>query len=206
MMKKRRKAIKQRRQPTKEDLRQRKYKEVKKLSKKANQRLKSLERRYKSGTWASKKLKNRLSTKKTNAWNNIGRISIKKNLSITDLKIIEKAIKQFFESATSTKRGIEDAKDRVKESIKTTLNEGGFDLSDEDAEVFYSMLEDDDFNYFADKVGASTMWAIMDDAIEYNESETKFVNRIERYIVTINDLDTLDKVKRMYSKYIKKII
>ena len=68
------------------------------------------------------------------------------------------------------------------------------------------MLEDDDFNYFADKVGASTMWAIMDDAIEYNESETKFVNRIERYIVTINDLDTLDKVKRMYSKYIKKII
>ena len=206
MMKKRRRTIKQRRQPTEEDLRQRKYKEVKKLSKKANQRLKSLERRYKSGTWASKKLKNRLSTKKTNAWNNIGRISIKKNLSITDLKIIEKAIKQFFESATSTKRGIEDAKDRVKESIKTTLNEGGFDLSDEDAEVFYSMLEDDDFNYFADKVGASTMWAIMDDAIEYNESETKFVNRIERYIVTINDLDTLDKVKRMYSKYIKKII
>ena len=205
-MKKRRRAIKQRRQPTKEDLRQRKYKEVKKLSKKANQRLKSLERRYKSGTWASKKLKNRLSTKKVNSWNNIGRISIKKNLSITDLKIIEKAIKQFFESATSTKRGIEDAKDRVKESIKTTLNEGGFDLSDEDAEVFYSMLEDDDFNYFADKVGASTMWAIMDDAIEYNESETKFVNRIERYIVTINDLDTLDKVKRMYSKYIKKII
>ena len=60
MMKKRRRTIKQRRQPTEEDLRQRKYKEVKKLSKKANQRLKSLERRYKSGTWASKKLKNRL--------------------------------------------------------------------------------------------------------------------------------------------------
>lgn len=206
MMKKRRRATKQRKRLTKEDLRQRKYKEVKKLSKKANQRLNSLERRVKSGTWASKKLKNRLSTKRLNSWNNIGRISIKKNLSITDLKMIEKAINQFFESATSTKRGIENAKDRVKESIKTTLNESGFDLSDEDAEVFYSMLEDDDFNYFADKVGASTMWAIMDDAIEYNESETKFINRIERYIVTVNDLDTLDKVKRMYSKYIKKII
>lgn len=204
MMKKRRRVTKQRKRLTKEDLRQRKYKEVRKLSKKANQRLNSLERRFKSGTWASKKLKNRLSTKKLNSWNNIGRISIKKNLSITDLKMIEKAINQFFASATSTKRGIENAKDRVKESIKTTLNENGFDLSDEDAEVFYSMLEDDDFNYFADKVGASTMWAIMDDAIEYNESETKFINRIERYIVTVNDLDTLDKVKRLYLKYIKK--
>lgn len=203
MMKKRRRAIKQRKQPTREDIRQKQYKEVRKLSQKVNTRLKSLERKIKSGTWASRKLKNRLSTKRLKAWK-FDRVNVGKNISTTDLKMIQKALEQFLNSKTSTKRGIEDAKDRVKESIKTTLNENGFDLTDEEADTFYSMLEDEDFNYFADKVGASTMWAIMDDAIEYNESDTKFANRIERYIVTINDLDTLDKVQNLYNKYIRK--
>ena len=203
MMKKRRRAIKQRKRPTREDFRQKKYKEVRKLSQKVNTRLKSLERKIKSGTWASRKLKNRLSTKRLKAWK-FDRVNVGKNISTTDLKMIQKALEQFLNSKTSTKRGIEDAKDRVKESIKTTLNESGYDLTDEEADTFYSMLEDEDFNYFADKVGASTMWAIMDDAIEYNESETKFANRIERYIATINDLDTLDKVQNLYNKYIRK--
>ena len=203
MMKKRRRAIKQRKRPTREDFRQKKYKEVRKLSQKVNTRLKSLERKIKSGTWASRKLKNRLSTKRLKAWK-FDRVNVGKNISTTDLKMIQKALEQFLNSKTSTKRGIEDAKDRVKESIKTTLNESGYDLTDEEADTFYSMLEDEDFNYFADKVGASTMWAIMDDAIEYNESDTKFANRIERYIATINDLDTLDKVQNLYNKYIRK--
>lgn len=204
MMKKRRRATKRKRAVSKEDLRKRKYKQVKKLTKKANATLKSLERKVKSGTWASRKLKNRLSIKRLSAWSKIGRVKLNANLSTTDLKMIEKAIKQFLESKTSTKRGIEDAKERVKESIKTTLNESGYELSDDEADTFYSMLEDDDFNYFADKVGASTMWAIMDDAIEYNESDTKFANRIERYVATINDLDTLEKVKNLYNKYVRK--
>ena len=203
MMKKRRRAIKQRKRPTREDIRQKRYKEVRKLSQKVNTRLKSLERKIKSGTWASRKLKNRLSTKRLKAWK-FNRVNVGKNISTTDLKMIQKALEQFLNSKTSTKRGIEDAKDRVKESIKTTLNESGYDLTDEEADTFYSMLEDEDFNYFADKVGASTMWAIMDDAIEYNESDTKFANRIERYIATINDLDTLDKVQNLYNKYIRK--
>ena len=203
-MKKRRRAIKTRRQPTREDIRQRKYKQVKKLSQKANVKLKSLRRVTKEGTWASRKLKNRLSTKRLKAWSKIGRINVNKKLSVTDLKMIEKAINQFLASKTSTRKGIEEAKNRVRDSIKTTLNEQGFELTDEDADTFYSMLEDDDFNYFADKVGASTMWAIIDDAIEYNESEAKFMNRIERYVATVNDLDTLERVQNLYNKYLRK--
>lgn len=204
MMKKRRRAIKTRRQPTKEELRVKKYNQVRKLSQKANTKLKSLGRITKQGTWSSRKLKNRLSTKRLKAWTNKGKIKVGKSLSITDLKMIEKAINQFLESKTSTKRGIEEAKNRVRDSIKITLNEEGFDLSDDEADTFYSMLEDDDFNYFADKVGASTMWAIMDDAIEYNESASKFTNRIERYVATVNDLDTLEKVQNLYEKYLRK--
>lgn len=203
MMKKRRKVTKKRKRVTKEDIRQKKFKEVTKLSKKVNSMLKSLERRVKSGTWSSRKLKNRLSTKRLKAWK-FDRVNVGKKLSTTDLKMIEKALEQFLASKTSTKRGIESAKERVKDSIKTTLNEEGFNLTDDEADTFYSMLEDDDFNYFADKVGASTMWAIMDDAIEYNESDTKFANRIERYIATINDLDTLERVENLYNKYIRK--
>lgn len=204
MMKKRRRVTKKRRATTKEDVRKKKYQEVRKQSIKVNKKLKSLERRVKSGTWATRKLKNRLSIKKLKAWSGTGRVKVKSDLSITDLKMIEKALKQFLASKTSSKRGIMEARERVKESIKTTLNEEGYDLTDDEADTFYSMLEDDDFNYFADKVGASTMWAIMDDVIEYNESDSKFANRIERYVATINDLDTLEKVKSLYDKYVRK--
>lgn len=204
MMKKRRRVTKKRKATTKEDLRKKKYQEVRKQSIKVNKKLKSLERRVKSGTWATRKLKNRLSIKKLKAWSGTGRVRVKSDLSITDLKMIEKALNQFLASKTSSKRGIMEARERVKESIKTTLNEEGYDLTDDEADTFYSMLEDDDFNYFADKVGASTMWAIMDDAIEYNESDSKFANRIERYVATINDLDTLEKVKNLYDKYVRK--
>lgn len=203
MMKKRRRVIKQRRTPTKEDLRQKKYQEVVKLSQKANKKLKSLERRFKSGTWSSKKLKSRLSTKKLKGWTK-GRVKVKKNLTITDLKLMEKAINQFLASKTSTKKGIEETKRKVKESIKTTLNEEGYDLTDEDAETYYSMLEDDDFNYFADKVGASTMWDIMDDAIELKDNNSKFIDRIETYLDTSNDLDSIEKVQNLYNKYVRK--
>lgn len=203
MMKKRRKVVKKRKIETKEDIRLQKYQQVNKLSKKINARLKSLEKVTKTGTWASKKLKNRLSIKKIKSFSK-GRVNVNKKLSITDLKLIEKALNQFLVSKTSTKKGIKDAKQNVKDSIKRTLNEESFNLTDEDADMFYSMLEDNDFTYFSDKVGSSTIWALIDDAIEHNYSCDDFINRVEKYILTTNDLDSKDILQRLYNKYIRK--
>ena len=54
----------------------------------------------------------------------------------------------------------------------------------------------------ADKVGASTMWAIMDDAIEYNESASKFTNRLfGRITKTSSSLKFLNFFKNNFFIY-----
>ena len=63
------------------------------------------------------------------------------------------------------------------------------------------MLGDDDFDYFADKIGASTLWQLIDEAIEMNDTEDSWLNRLGNYI-TLNDLDIRDRAIRLYNKYV----
>lgn len=80
------------------------YNELKKLVKKANQRLVRLERfTGRQNAWASKILRNKLDTAKLNAWTVKNRIRINKNMSITQLKGIKRATENFLNSKTSTK-------------------------------------------------------------------------------------------------------
>lgn len=175
--------------------------QVRKEVAQANQRLKSLERRYKRGTWASKKLMNRLDSGTLNAWQR-GRIKVGKNLTSTQLRAIDKATRQFLESKTSTKKGIRETSQKTKESIKSTLSEDMRDrVSDEDAEFYYDMLGDNDFDYFSDKIGASTLWVLIDEAIDNSDSESAWLSRLSSYI-ELNDLDVRDRAVRLYDKYV----
>ena len=63
------------------------------------------------------------------------------------------------------------------------------------------MFESDDFNYFADKIGASTLWQLIDEAIEKNVSEENWISMLSSYI-TLNDLDMRERAIRLYEKYI----
>ena len=74
-------------------------------------------------------------------------------------------------------------------------------MTEEDAEFYYDMLGDDDFDYFADKIGASTLWQLIDEAIEMNDTEDSWLNRLGNYI-TLNDLDIRDRAIRLYNKYV----
>ena len=80
------------------------YNELRKLVKKANQRLVRLERfTGRQNSWASKILRNKLDTVKLNAWTVKNRIRINKNMSIKQLKAIKRATENFINSKTSTK-------------------------------------------------------------------------------------------------------
>ena len=174
--------------------------ETRKLVSKANARLDSLQRRYRTGTWASKKLANRLSSNKLNMWTKKGKIKTGKNLTKTQLIGLNKAINQFLNSQTSTKKGISTWKKNQVESIKLNRSDDP-DFTEEDAEDFFEMFGDNDFDFFASKIGASTLQEIIYDAMRENDSEDEFVARLSLYI-EINDLDIREKAIRLYEKYV----
>lgn len=178
------------------------YRETLENVRKVNQRLNSLERRYKSGTWSTKKLLNRLDSSTISALRR-GRVQINKTMTTTQLKAIQKATSQFLASKTSTKAGIKSVKSETIKSIKSTLNEFEEDnYTDEEVEMMYDMLGDNDFDSFNDKIGASAMWAMIDDAIDANDTEEDFLSRLNNIISISNDVDFTNRAKRLYSKYV----
>lgn len=168
-----------------------------------NKQIRSLQRHYKKGTWATRKLQNRLSTKTVNAWD-FGKalVRIPKRLTGTQVVAMIQALRQFQESATSTRRGIEETKRATKEGIKRTVALDK-DIEDEDIEDMYNMLGDDDFEYFAStqQLGASTVWDLIADGIEYNESQVTFVDKLLAYCI-VEDVDIRKRAIRLYNKYV----
>lgn len=178
------------------------FKESLKLAKKVNAKLSKLtESGYKSGTWATKKLRNRLQTTKLRGWHR-GRVKIKKGLSETDYQAINKAMAQFLESKTSTPKGIKSQVKTTKEAIKNMLSDENKEkVTDEDAEFYFDMLGSDDFDYFAEKIGPSTLWILIDESIAQEDSQNDWISRLSNYI-TVNDEETRTRAIRLYNKYI----
>lgn len=157
---------------------------------------------YDTGTWASKKLINRLETSTLDAWSN-GRVKIRENMTITQLRAVQKATSQFMASKTSTLKGIQSVKESTKESLKATLSDEDLgEITDSEVETMYNMLSDNDFRFLSDKVGASTAWSLIEDAKENNDTEKGWINRLNRYAFEINDVDMRNKALAIYNKYI----
>ena len=177
--------------------------ETRKLVNKANARLDSLQRRYKKGTWASKKLANRLGTNKIKAWTKSGKIKMRKNMTKTQLLAVNKAASQFLKSQTSTKKGISATRRKTIESLRGTLSKDLEEMSYEDAEMFYDMFGEDNFQTIADKIGASALQAVIEDAIEEDDSSDDFIKRLQLYGgVSMNDDDIRKNANKLYNKYI----
>lgn len=180
------------------------YNENLKLASQVNRRLKGLKNAGYRGTWASKKLINRLDNDVLKGWTKSegGKVKIQKNLTETQMRSVQKSMKQFLKSKTSKVSGIKKTRAATIDSIRSTLSEDQKNrVSQEDAEFYYDMLGDNDFDFFADKIGASTLWSLIDDAIEQNDSESGWLNRLDLYI-ELNDLDVKEKARRIYDKYV----
>lgn len=178
-------------------------KETRKLVSKANARLDSLQRRYKSGTFASKKLANRLSSNKMKMWSKKGKIKLGKKSNRQQLLAVNKAVMQFLKSQTSTKKGISKTIQKTIESLRSSLSTEDKEMSYEDASKFYEMFGEDNFSNIADKIGASALQAVIEDAIEENDSSSDFIKRIETYAgLSMNDLDIRESANVLYEKYV----
>lgn len=179
------------------------YTELKKLVKRANQRLVRLERSFGINTWAFKKLMNRLSAEPILAWSKNNRILLNKSMNITKMKAILKATNQFLNSKTSTVRGIKKIKKTTIKSIATSIGIDDEELSFEEAESLYNIFEDKDTLQLVNYIGASETRDFIQEAKEVNMSENEFLKTIELYLNYGNDKEMLQTIKNVYNKFIK---
>lgn len=181
------------------------YEQTLKQIREVNSLLNSLERHHKTGTWATKKLINRLNNNVIDIWQDSkGRLKVPKKVSQTKLIAIRKALTQFMNSKTSTNKGIKNVKDKTIQSIIESMTDVDDEkkVNEKDAEFYFSMLGDSDFDYFSDKIQASTLWVEIEDSISSNDSEEDWINKLENY-GTINDEDARNRAIRLYQKYIE---
>lgn len=174
-------------------------KKVEKAIKKANERIKSVSKKYKGTTymWAVNKLQSKLGSKYFKS----GRIKLPKKMKTTELINVYKEIESFMSSKESTKSGIKEIQEKAKLTMKNDLFEG--DISDEDIDIYYSLLEDKDFTSLLDNdFGPSEFWVIIDDAIKYNDNQDEFIDRISTYL-DVSDESVRNKAIKIYNRYVK---
>ena len=121
------------------------FNELKKLSKRANQRIVRLEREFGKDTWATKYLKEKLATEPLQAWTISGRVKANKSMTVTQMKATIKATKEFLNSI-STRRGIKKAKQKAIKTLKTRFSTDVSDISYEEAEALVNFFDDKEVN------------------------------------------------------------
>ena len=135
--------------PKKKDLtreEQELFNELKKLSKRANQRIVRLEREFGKDTWATKYLKEKLATEPLQAWSISGRVKANKSMTVTQMKATIKVTKEFLNSSISTKRGVKKAKQKAIKTLKTKFSTDVSDITYAEAEALTNFFEDRDVN------------------------------------------------------------
>lgn len=179
------------------------FNELKKLSKRANQRIVRLEREFGKDTWATKKLRDRLATEPLQAWTKTGRVKVNKSMTITQMKATIKATQQFLNSKTSTKRGIKQVRKTTIKNLAKSLGTEEEDLSNDEAETLYNMLSDDYVSDILKYIPASDFWVLIEDAKEQGDTQEDFISRISDYIDFGNDVDMRNKLIMIFEKYVK---
>lgn len=122
------------------------YNELKLLSKRANQRIVRLERKYGKNTWATKYLKEKLEVEPLQAWTSSGRVKVNKSMTPTQMKATIKATKEFLKSNISTQRGVKKAKQKAISTLQTKFSSEKKDITNAEAESLYHFFEDNEVN------------------------------------------------------------
>ena len=168
------------------------YNELKKLSKRANQRLVSLERLTGANeTFASKKLFDYLSAEKLQAITKKGRVKIT-GFNIEQMEAIKVAVEDFLESGYSKVREIKEYKSKVEKAI-------GISLSFKDLSEVYRAK---DMWKWTDEQFGSAFWVDFAPQI-FNENKNDWINFVKLYVQDGNDKDVKQQLTKIYN-YIRK--
>lgn len=180
------------------------FNELKKLSKRANQRIVRLEREFGKDTWATKYLKEKLATEPLQAWTISGRVKVNKSMTVTQMQATIKFTKEFLNSSISTKRGIKKAKQKAITTLKTRFSTDVSEITYEETEALYNLFEDKEVNSVTNYLKGSTVLDIVE---EFREREKKnfsdFYSAMKAH-QQYNKGKEIVKLREIYLKYIYK--
>lgn len=155
---------------------------------------------YRSDSWAGKKLQEKLSTVKGF---NINKFKIPKKISPSDLRALNKALKNFLNSQTSTLKGIRDVEDTTRQGIKNLVSDID-NINNEDIETLYSFFNDKDFNYISQYIDPSELMVLIAETRSEEGTSDDFLRKIENYIYSdsiYQDEDLVNSLEKVYNKF-----
>ncbi len=158
------------------------YNELKKLGKRANQRIVRLERAFGKDTWATRDLRDKLAIEPLQAWTKSGRVKYNKSMTEAQMKATIKATNQFLNATgISTVRGIKKARKKAVQTIQQRFSTDAKNMSYEEAETFLEIWEDTDVNGITNYLEGSDVQAFVDVAKEKREDFNTFYDKLKRY-------------------------
>lgn len=150
------------------------FSEMKKLSKRANQRIVRLERLTgETEVFAVKELADYLSSETLDAWTEKGRVAAKKSFTTMQMKVIIKETKKFLEAETSRVSG-------VKKFTKEESEKAGIPLFYGEASAIFQSRKD--YQWIFDYFPGSSYWDFARVAVARNWNYDTFEIEISRYI------------------------
>lgn len=156
------------------------FSEMKKLSKRANQRIVRLERETGvQEAFATKQLADYLSSEQVKGWTAKGRVTASKSLSATQMKAIIKATKQFLKADTSRVAG-------AKQYVEKISKQAGFKVPYHEASSMYQAERNYTwiYEYFgaSEKSGGSYFWDFAREARDEHWDKETFIDNIMVYL------------------------
>ena len=160
--------------------------------------------KYTSDSWAGKKLREKVSTIKGASISG-RRLKISNRINVTDLRALKKATSNFLKSKTSTNKGIKDVENRIKQTIKDTIEDEEVELSDREVETLYNFFEDPDFTYVTKYIDPSELMIVMQEVASRGGTSDDFLREIEKYIYSdslYKDDDLVEALERIYNRFV----
>lgn len=153
---------------------------------------------FPAGTWASKKLFDKIES-----YLGTNRIEINKNMTTSELTVLNKSLKNFLKSKTSTIKGIQEIEENTKSNISNILGDFDSDMLDNsEIETLYNFFEDEDFNYIRQYIPASDQWILLQEAKEKDLNDTNYLDLISRYVEGVYKDEELTKsLLNIYHKF-----
>lgn len=172
------------------------FDKMKKLAKRANQRLVRLERAVDFKPWAVRNLEKRL--ERADALTEKGRIRYNKNMSISEMRKVIKASEYFLDSKTSTVGGLKKRAKEVKKNFSKKL-----DVTLEEADNLYQLFEVESTNEILKYLNPSELFALIEEAKEKKLDEEQFTDLFKQYVEFTEDNTLKNSVMKLYNEEIR---
>lgn len=178
------------------------YTELKKLGKRANQRIVRLEREFGKDTWATRDLKTMLAIEPLQAWTSKGRVKYNKSMTATQMMATIKEVQKFLSKPTSTRVGVRKAKEKSAKALQRIFSSDTSKLTYEEAEALEHFFEDDEVNGITNYIPGSDFIALIETAREMNYEYQTFYSQIKSYQKWNKGKSFDNLIITIYKKYI----